>query len=169
MRLRQQQVEKPPPPPGRAFDQLQIFRAKDHDPQHAEVIGQFADGSCVEAQFPLRRGPIHFDFVPALADDAGADEVTRLSVPDHLCATDAAKRAQRREEIDCLENVGLALRVEAEQQVKTGREIDVQPRVIAEITKSQMAQMHGEELLALPGDVKPQSVAGKRGLSGVTA
>jgi len=32
-----------------------------------------------------------------------------------------------------------------------------------------MAQMHGEELLALPGDVKPQSVAGKRGLSAVTA
>ena len=94
-----------------------------------------------------------------LADDAGADEVTRLSVPDHLCATDAAKRAQRREQIDRLENVGLALRVVAEQQVKTGREIDVQPRVIAEITKSQMAQMHGEELLALPGDVKPQSVA----------
>ena len=57
----------------------------------------------------------------------------------------------------------------AEQQVKTGREIDVQPRVIPEITKSQMAQMHGEELLALPGDVKPQSVAGKRGWSAVPA
>src|SRR5947207_11425928 len=37
---------------------------------------------------------------------------------------------------------------------RSGREIDVQPRVIPEITKSQMAQMHGEELLALPGDVK---------------
>src|SRR5207302_9644112 len=100
-----------------------------------------------------------FDFVPALADDVGADEVTRLSVPDHLCAADAAKRAQRREQIDRFENVGLALRVVAEQQVKTGRKIDIQPREVAEITKSQMAQMHGQELLALPGDVKPQSAA----------
>jgi hypothetical protein len=37
--------------------------------------------------------------------------------------------------------------------VKTGREIGIQPRVIAEIAKSQMGQMHAEELAVPPATV----------------
>ena len=67
-------------------------------------------------------------------------------MPDHLRAADAAERAQRGHEINRFENVCLALRVVAEQQVKAGREIRVQPRVIAEVPKSQMGQMHAEKI-----------------------
>ena len=81
----------------------------------------------------------------ALADDVAADEITFCAVPDHLRAADAAKGAQRGHEINGFEDVGLALRVVAEQQMEAGREIRVQPRVIAEVSKSQMGQMHGEK------------------------
>ena len=43
----------------------------------------------------------------------------------------------------------------AEQQVKTEREMGIQPRVIAEIAKSQMGQMHPEELAVPPQTVSP--------------
>jgi hypothetical protein len=39
--------------------------------------------------------------------------------------------------------------------VKTGRKIGIQPLVIAEIAKSQMGQMHPEELAVLPRTVSP--------------
>jgi hypothetical protein len=39
--------------------------------------------------------------------------------------------------------------------VKTGREIGIQPRVVAEIAKSQMGQMHREELAVLLPTVSP--------------
>ena len=146
VRLSQQQVEKPAAHPGGAFDQLQVFCAKNHRAQHAEVIGQFANRAAIQTQLPLGGRPIHLDLVFALADHLGADEITLLSVSHHLRAAHAAKRPERREQINRFQNVGLALCVLAEQQVKTGREILIQPRVIAEIAKSQMGQMHSEEL-----------------------
>ena len=82
----------------------------------------------------------------ALADDVAADEITLRAVPDHLRAADAAKRAQRGHEINRFENVRLALRIVAEQQMEAGRKIRVQPRVIAEVSESQMGQMHGDKM-----------------------
>ncbi len=79
----------------------------------------------------------------ALADDRAAGEVALLPVPDHLRATDATERPQRGHEINRFEDVRLALRVVAEQQVEARRKIHVQPRVIAEVSQSQMGQMHG--------------------------
>ena len=75
-----------------------------------------------------------------------ADEITFRPVPNHLRPAHAAKGAQRGHEIDRFENVRLALRVVAEQQVKAGRKIRVQPRVIAEVTESQMSQMHARKM-----------------------
>ena len=82
----------------------------------------------------------------ALADHVAADEIAFRAVPDHLRAADAAKRPQRGHEINRFENVRLALRVVAEQQMEAGRKIRVQPRVIAEVPESQMGQMHAEKM-----------------------
>jgi hypothetical protein len=71
-----------------------------------------------------------------------ADEIALLPVPDHLRAADAAERAQRGHEINRFEDVRLALRVVAEQQMEARRKVGVQPRVIAEVPESQMGQMH---------------------------
>ena len=149
----QQQVEEPPTHPGGSFDELQVFCAKNHRAQHTQVVGQLSNSAAVQAQLPLGRRPIHFDLVLALADDLGADEIAFLSVSHHLRAAYAAKRAERREQINRFENVRLALSVMAEQQVKTEREMGIQPRVIAEIAKSQMGQMHSEELTVSPPTV----------------
>ena len=84
------------------------------------------------------------------AHNRAANKIALLPVPDHLRAADAAKGAQRGHEVNGFENVGLALRIVAEQQVEAGREIHVQPRVVAEVTESQMGQMHAE-ILATDG------------------
>ena len=78
----------------------------------------------------------------ALADHLAADEVALLPVPDHLRAAHAAKGAQGGDEVDGFEDIGLALGVVAQQQVEAGRKIRIQPRVIAEVPKAQMGQMH---------------------------
>ena len=67
-------------------------------------------------------------------------------MPDHLRAADAAERAQRGHEINRFEDVRLTLGVVAEQQVEAGREIRVQPGVIAEVPEPQMSQMHAEKM-----------------------
>ena len=76
------------------------------------------------------------------AYNRAADKISLLSVPDHLRAADTAERAQRGHEIHRFEDVRLALRVVAEQQVEARRKVGVQPRVIAEVPESQMGQMH---------------------------
>ena len=75
-----------------------------------------------------------------------ADEIALLPVPDHLRAADAAERAQRGHEINRFKDVRLALRVVAEQQVEARRKVGVQPRIIAEVAKSQMGQMHADKM-----------------------
>ena len=125
-----------------ALDELQILRAKNHRPHHAEVIAQFAHRLGVQGEFALGRRPVHLDLVFRLRRNGGADEVTLLAVADHLRAADAAKGAEGGEQINGFENVGLALGVVAQQQVKAGRKIGVQPREIAEVAKPQMNQMH---------------------------
>ena len=100
----------------------------------------------MERQIALARGPIHFDLAFALRDHVAADKITFRAVPDHLRAADAAKGSQRGHEINRLENIRLALRIVAEQQMEARRKIGVQPRVIAEVSESQMGQMHAEKM-----------------------
>ena len=78
----------------------------------------------------------------ALPHHVTTDKIAFCAVPDHLRAADAAKGTQRGHEINRFEDIRLALRVVAEQQVEAGRKIRVQPRVIAEVSESQMSQMH---------------------------
>ena len=84
----------------------------------------------------------------ALPHYIAADEIAFRPVPNHLRATHAAKGTQRGHEINRFEDVRLALRVVTEQQVKAGRKIRIQPRVIAEVTESQMGQMHARKIPA---------------------
>ena len=140
--LCEQQIQKSSARPRRAFDELQVFRAKNDRPQRAKIIREFFHRLAVERKISFARRPEHFYLTLALPDDFPADKITARAVPDHLRAADSAKRPQRGHEINRFENVGLALRVVAEQQVEAGRKIGVQPRVIAEVTESQMGQMH---------------------------
>ena len=133
VRLRQQQIQEPPSHPRRAFDELHVLGAKHHHPHGTQVVTQLAHHLIVEAQFSLAGGPIHFDVAHGLADDACADEITLLLVPDHLGAADAAKGPQGGEQVDGLEDVRLALGIFTQQKMKTGSEIHVQARIIAEI------------------------------------
>jgi hypothetical protein len=142
MCLRQQQVNKAASRAGGSFDQLKVFGAEDDNANGAEVIGQFADRLVVQAEFALGIGPIHFDFVFTLPHDLAADEVAFLAVPNHLRAANTAERAQRGHQIDCFQDIGLALGVVAKQNLESWSEINVQPRVIAEVAKSEMSQMH---------------------------
>jgi hypothetical protein len=57
-------------------------------------------------------------------------------VSNHLSAPHAAKGTQCREEINGFEHVRFSLRVVADQDVKSGAEFHVEPRVIAEIAKA---------------------------------
>ena len=57
-------------------------------------------------------------------------------------------------------NVRLALRVVAEQDVEAGRKIHVQPRVIAEVTESEMGQMHAGKI---NGNERAASFFGEEG------
>ena len=150
LRLRQQQIQKPPPRAGGAFDELQIFRAKNHRAQHAEIIRKFFHRLAVEARLRSRADQYILISCSPCADDFAADKIAFRAVPDHLRAADAAKRAQRGHEINGFENIGLALRVVAEQHMEAGRKIRVQPRVIAEVAKSQMGQMHAEKMKGKP-------------------
>ena len=136
VRLRKQQIEKAPSHARRAFDQLEVLRAEHHGSQHGKVFSQFTDRAGVQAQFPFGRGPIHFDYAHTLGHDAGAEEIALLPVPDHLRAANAAKRPQGGQQVNRLQEVRLALRVIAQQQMETGRESHIQPRAVAEIAKS---------------------------------
>ena len=61
---------------------------------------------------------------------------------DHLGAAHASKGSQCRNQINRFEDVGLALRIVTEQHMESGRKAGVQPLVIAEVTESELRQMH---------------------------
>ena len=63
-------------------------------------------------------------------------------MPDDLRVADATERAQRGQQVDGLEQVGFALRVAAEQHVKTRLERDVEPPDIPEVTQFEPGQVH---------------------------
>jgi len=66
----------------------------------------------------------------------------------------AAKRAEGGNEVDGFESIGLPLGVVAQQQMEAWRKINIQPRVIAEVPKAQMGQMHDLRMASdgLPGE-----------------
>ena len=68
---------------------------------------------------------------------------------NHLRPAHSAKGTQRCQEINGFENVGLSLRVISQKEMKAGREIRVQPRVIAKIPQSQVGQMHTGKIAAM--------------------
>ena len=61
----------------------------------------------------------------------------------HHGTTHTTKGAECGEQVQGFENVGLALPVASEQQVKARPEVAVQPAVVSKIPQSQMPQVHG--------------------------
>jgi len=78
--------------------------------------------------------------------DSATGEITLLAVANHLRAPDSAKGAQRGHEVNRLENIGLALGVVSQQEMKTGGKVHVQPRVITEIAQAYSSQMHWQNM-----------------------
>jgi hypothetical protein len=98
----------------------------------------------VFGQLALGGGPEQFDVMLRLRNDASTDKISFLAMPDHLRAADAAERPQRCQQVNRFENVSFALGVVAEEQVEPRRKIRIHPRVIAEVAKPEMSQMHAE-------------------------
>ena len=116
--LREKQVEEPAPAAGRAFHQLQVLGAKNHRAQHPEIVNQLANRTSIQGQLPLLRRPVHLDLVGPLADHPPTDEVSFLSVPNHLRAPRPSEGTKRGHQINGFQNVGLSLGVISNQQVK---------------------------------------------------
>ena len=91
----------------------------------------------------------------ARAHDLAADEIALVAVPDHLCAAHAAEGPKRGHEVNGLQDIGLALRVVPQQQVKAGRELRVQPGVIAEVPQPEVSQMHAGRMRRAGGRGEP--------------
>jgi hypothetical protein len=113
---------------------LQILGAKNYRPQHTKVIGQFTNGPCVQRQVALPGRPVNLYFMLALSSDLPANKIALLLMPDHLGAAYTAKGTQGCDQVNCFKDIGLALRVITEKQVKAGRKSGIQPRVIAEVS-----------------------------------
>ena len=86
--------------------------------------------------------------MPGLADDLRADEGAFLPMLNHLRAAHASEGAKCSQEINGFENVGLALGIAAHEDMEAGREIHIEPRVIAEIAKAQMGDVHALPVMA---------------------
>ena len=71
-----------------------------------------------------------------LRNDLSPDKITSLVVANHLRAANAPKRSQRRENINRLQNVRFPLRIIPKEQVQPGRELEIQPPVIAEVSQA---------------------------------
>jgi len=84
--------------------------------------------------------------VLALTDYFAPDEISLLAVADHLGSANSPERAQGGDQVNRLENIRFALRIVSQQQVKPGSKICIQPRVIAEVTNSQVSQVHRHSL-----------------------
>ena len=81
-----------------------------------------------------------------LSHGFAADKIARLPVTNHLRAADATEGAQRRHEVNRFKNVGFPLRIVAKNEVEARLEIHIQPRVVAEVAKSQLSQMHSKRM-----------------------
>ena len=143
LRLGKQEVNESAPNASGALHQLQVLRAENHRAKCAQIVSKFFDRLLIKLQSPFSTRPRHPDVVGARAHHAAAYKVATLSMPHQLRTAHAAERAQGTHQVDCLQQVCLALCIVAQQQVEAGREISVQPAVIPEIAKPQMRQVHG--------------------------
>ena len=75
-------------------------------------------------------------------DGAATHEPAGLAMPHHGCTAYAAEGAQGAEQMQRLQDIGFALSIATEQQVKAGFEVGIQPAVVSEIPQSQMRQVH---------------------------
>src|SRR4051812_47186317 len=73
-----------------------------------------------------------------------ADEKAGLAVPKHLRAAHPAEGPKGSEHVDSFQDVGFALGVVSEQQMKSGGELGIEPPIIAKITQPKLAQVHAE-------------------------
>lgn len=141
--LSEEEVEEAASAAGWAFDEEEVFGTEDDGAEFAEEIRHLTDGLAIELDGFFAGGPIQFEFVADLGFEVGADEVTWGAVADHLGTADAAEGAEGGEEVEGFEDIGFALGVITDQEVEAGGEGEVQARVIAEVTESELGDMHG--------------------------
>jgi hypothetical protein len=133
VRLREDQIEIAPAPARGTFDELNVFRAKDHAAEDTQKFGHSANGTAINGEVAFPGRPENLYLVIPGVMGFPTDEKSFLPVAKHLRACDSAKGAQSREQINRFENVGFALCVVAQKEVEAGRELDVEPPVVPKI------------------------------------
>ena len=71
-------------------------------------------------------------------------------VANQLGAANATERPQGSQQVNGFQHIGLPLGIIPAQQVKTRREIHVEPGVITEIPQAQVLQMHFRRMRTTP-------------------
>ena len=121
---------------------MQILRAKYHRPQRAKIVGQTADRLFVDRQLALIGRPIIANVTLRLTKCYAPGKKSRSPVMNDLRVANAPERAQSREKINRLQQVGFALGIAPKQQVKPRLKPDLEFPVIPEITKFELGQVH---------------------------
>ena len=78
---------------------------------------------------------------------------------NHLGAADATEGTQGCHQVYGFEDICFALRIVAKQQMEARRKIRIQPLIVAEVSQSQMRQMHRTKLSLLAGERRDYSDA----------
>jgi hypothetical protein len=141
-RLGEEEIEEASSAAGGAFDEEEVFGAEDDGAEFAEEIGHLTDGLAIELDGFFAGGPIQLEFMADLGFEVGAHEVTGGTAADHLGTADAAEGAEGGEEVEGFEDIGFALGIVTDQQVKAWGEGEVQARIIPEVTESEVGDMH---------------------------
>ena len=108
----------------------------------------FASAGVRQQQVPLGDESVAYfqiDLVAAGdADDAGgAERVGERLAPDQLDLPRRPQRARRTEQIHRLQQVGLPLRVLADEEHGTGRQLQLEACVVAEVREGEVPEAHG--------------------------
>ena len=150
--LREGDVEVAASESGRPADEVEVLRGEEDGAYLADDLRR-ASGGAVDAESLAGAGgdglcaveaaDRHFDADGAgealgFGDDAG--DGRGLGVPvDEVAIGGRAGGADRRQEVDGFEEVGLALGVLAEEQQEAGRRVELQAAIVAEVVEGQAA------------------------------
>jgi len=139
--LREERVQKPATALAWSFNQLQVVRPEEHDTKRPDHVARPA-GDAVDSEFARRprsgsdgtQVDAHLQLLEAgVGLDAAGDTGGRLTETHQLGGLLRARGAGQGRERDGLEQVGLPLRVAAEEDGGGALQRQVQFRVIAKV------------------------------------
>ena len=142
--LGEREVHEAPPCRGAVADEQEIVGAEIDGIQHAREVARALAGDLIDAHFPaLAAGQLNLHGKVAAAGKDAAGEPCRVGVKgDHLLLRAGAGRLGAGEVDGGLEQVRLALRVLADDDVDRGIECHALVRVVAEMLQRDGVKSH---------------------------